>query len=148
MAMGGLELACRYVYMLVIAMIAFTLIFIFSPLIFFPLRRLVEVIKFATLVDFLTFRYRGGAVAKMTCVCLVVASMPLFLAQFFALRSIVEFNLSPQLQSPAMLALVVLIGLIVARAIRGDTASYLSRMMASAGLLLVLAMGATAVSKG
>ena len=143
MAMGGLELAGRYGYTLVIAMIAFTLIFIFSPLIFFPLRRLVEVIKFATLVDFLTFRYRGGAVAKMTCVCLVVASMPLFLAQFFALRSIVEFNLSPQLQSPAMLALVVLIGLIVARAIRGDTASYLSRMMASAGLLLVLAMGAT-----
>ena len=59
MAMGGLELAGRYGYTLVIAMIAFTLIFLFSPLIFFPLRRLVEVIKFATLVDFLTFRYRG-----------------------------------------------------------------------------------------
>ena len=55
MAMGGMELAGRYGYTLVIAMIAFTLIFLFSPLIFFPLRRLVEVIKFATLVDFLTF---------------------------------------------------------------------------------------------
>lgn len=143
MAMGGLELAGRYGYTLILAMIAFTLIFLFSPLIFFPLRRLVAVIKFATPIDFLTFRYRGSAVARIACVCLIGASLPLFLAQFSALQAVLQFNLNEHLQLPVLVAIIAAIALINSRAIRADTARYLSRLMSASTFLLLVAMGVT-----
>ena len=67
MAMGSIEMAGRYGYSMIIALFAFSLVFVIAPLILFPIRRLSNVIRLATSVDFLTFRYRGKKVAKRKC---------------------------------------------------------------------------------
>ena len=59
MAMGSIEMAGRYGYSMIIALFAFSLVFVIAPLVLFPIRRLSNVIRLATSVDFLTFRYRG-----------------------------------------------------------------------------------------
>ena len=84
-------MAGRYGFSVVLALFAFTMVFLFSPLIFYPIRRLSEIIRFASLVDFLTFRFRGKAIAVIACSSLIIVSIPLFLAQFLALSSVYDF---------------------------------------------------------
>ena len=74
MAMGTIEMAGRYGYSIILALVAFSLVFVVSPLIFAPIRRLNGVIRFATSVDFLTFRFRGRAVAMIACISLTTVS--------------------------------------------------------------------------
>ena len=91
LATGTIEMAGRYGFSVVLALFAFTMVFLFSPLLFYPIRRLNEIIRFASLVDFLTFRFRGKVVAAVACSSLIIVSIPLFLAQFLALSSAYEF---------------------------------------------------------
>jgi len=91
LATGTIEMAGRYGYSTLLALFAFTMVFIFSPLIFYPIRRLSAIIRFASLVDFLTFRFRGKTVATVACSCLIIATIPLFLAQLLALESVHDF---------------------------------------------------------
>ena len=91
LATGTIEMAGRYGFSVVLALFAFTMVFLFSPLIFYPIRRLNEIIRFASLVDFLTFRFRGRAIAVIACSSLIIVTMPLFLGQLLALSSVHDF---------------------------------------------------------
>ena len=47
LATGTIEMAGRYGFSVVLALFAFTMVFLFSPLIFYPIRRLSEIIRFS-----------------------------------------------------------------------------------------------------
>lgn len=87
---GVIEMAGRYGYGGVIALFGFTLIFALSPILLEPIRRLQRLVRFATAVDFLTFRYRGRAVSLIASGGLVAVSLPLLQAQFIALTDLLE----------------------------------------------------------
>jgi PAS domain S-box-containing protein len=141
MAMGTIEMAGRYGYSIILALIGFTLIFIFSPLIFFPIRRLSQIIRFATLVDFLTFRYRGKAVAITASISLILIAIPLILAQFLAIKSVANFIFGSSLYSLPILVFAII--LLSRHSIKsGGRIVFL--VMAAAGLMIVPALGLTA----
>ena len=144
LAMGSLEIAGRHGYTLIMAMISFTLIFLVSPLIFFPLRRLVAVVKFATPIDFLTFRYRKEIVAKVTCLCFIVGSAPLFFAQFSALLSLLEALVPQSAVIPALWVIGALTALFNRHTLESDKVRNLLWLMSSASLLLLSSMAMTA----
>jgi signal transduction histidine kinase len=139
LATGTIEMAGRYGFSTLLALFAFTMVFIFSPLIFYPIRRLNEIIRFASLVDFLTFRFRGKAVATIACSCLIIATIPLFLAQLLALSSLHEFLLNDYewLFGTILASIIVLINW---RTIELGVAQTLRWIMAAAGFLLLLAL--------
>ena len=142
LAMGSIEMAGRYGYSIILALIGFTLIFIFSPLIFLPIRRLSQIIRFATPVDFLTFRYRGKSVATVACVSLIMIAIPLILAQLLAIESVVRFLFGQTIYSPPLLAIIIIF--LNRHSIRVGVVNHLSWIMAAAGLLLIPALGLAA----
>ena len=142
LAMGSIEMAGRYGYSIILALIGFTLIFIFSPLIFLPIRRLSQIIRFATPVDFLTFRYRGKGVATATCISLIMIAIPLILAQLLAINSVVSFLVGQTVYSLPLLAIIVIF--LNRHSIQVGVANHLSWIMAAAGLLLIPALGLAA----
>ena len=144
LAMGSIEMAGRYGYSIILALIGFTLIFIFSPLIFFPIRRLSQIIRFATPVDFLTYRYRGKSVAVAACVSLIFIAIPLILAQLLAIDSVVRFLFGQTIYSLPLLAMIVIF--LNRRSILIGVVNHLSWIMAAAGLLLIPALGLAAWS--
>ena len=148
LAMGSIEMAGRYGYSVILALIGFTLVFVFSPVIFSPIRRLSQIIRFATPVDFLTFRYRTKTVAVIACSTLMLAIIPLILAQFAAMDSIAnrligaDYQLAFQLDyrvatAIAATAVVLMINL---RSIQVGASNHLGWIMAAAGLLLLPAL--------
>jgi len=140
MAMGSPEMAGRYGLGLVTALVASTLVFMVSPLIFYPIRRLSEFVRFATPVDFLTFRYRGRAVAILACCSLILASIPLILAQFLAVKSLASHFVDLTIAAPlASLLTAVIVICILFYAQKTGTA-YLSWLTTVAGLLLLPAL--------
>jgi signal transduction histidine kinase/Na+/proline symporter len=144
LATGTIEMAGRYGYSTLLALFAFTMVFIFSPLIFYPIRRLSAIIRFASLVDFLTFRFRGKSVATVTCSCLIIATIPLFLAQLLALESVHDFLFDSD-KLFFWLLLVVVITTINWRSIEISPMQNLRWIMAAAGLLLLAALGLAAL---
>ncbi len=144
LAMGSIEMAGRYGYSVILALVAFTLVFVFSPLIFFPIRRLSEIIRFATPVDFLTFRYRTRSVALITCTSLIITTVPLILAQLIAIESVASRLLAEDAKILAVIFTTVAIILINLRAIQKGPSNHLGWIMAAAGLLLLPALGFSA----
>ena len=144
LATGTIEMAGRYGFSTLLALFAFTMVFIFSPLIFYPIRRLNEIIRFASLVDFLTFRFRGKAVATIACSCLIIATVPLFLAQLLALSSLHDFLFDGNgwLFATLIVATILFINW---RSIEVGVAESLRWIMAAAGLLLLLALAVSAL---
>lgn len=144
MAMGTIEMAGRYGYSIILALVAFSLVFVVSPLIFAPIRRLNGVIRFATSIDFLTFRFRGKAVAMIACISLTIATVPLILAQITAIESVADYLLGSQ---PKLLILLLVSGLLMSLillSIRFNTENNLGWIMTTAGLLLLPALGLSA----
>ena len=144
LATGTIEMAGRYGYSTLLALFAFTMVFIFSPLIFYPIRRLSAIIRFASLVDFLTFRFRGKAVATVACSCLIIATIPLFLAQLLALESVHHFLFDSD-RVLFWLLIVLVITTINWRTIEISPAQNLRWLMAAAGLLLLPALALAAL---
>jgi signal transduction histidine kinase/Na+/proline symporter len=144
LATGTIEMAGRYGYSTLLALFAFTMVFLFSPLIFYPIRRLSAIIRFASLVDFLTFRFRGKLVARVACGCLLIATLPLFLAQLLALESVHNFLFSSN-KLLFWLFVVVVITTINWRTIEISPVQNLRWIMAAAGLLLLPALGLAAL---
>ena len=140
-AMATIEMAGRYGYSIILALIGFTLIFIFSPLIFFPIRRLSQIIRFATVVDFLTFRYRGKAVAVTACISLILIAIPLILAQFLAIKSVASFIFDNSLFSLPLLVFAVVL---LSRHSIWSNGRHVFLVMAAAGLLIIPALGLAA----
>ena len=144
LATGTIEMAGRYGYSTLLALFAFTMVFIFSPLIFYPIRRLSAIIRFASLVDFLTFRFRGKTVAAVACCCLIIATIPLFLAQLLALESVHNFLFDTN-KLFFWLLIVLVITTINWRTIEISPAHNLRWIMAAAGLLLLPALALAAL---
>ena len=144
LATGTIEMAGRYGFSVVLALFAFTMVFLFSPLLFYPIRRLNEIIRFASLVDFLTFRFRGKVVAAVACSSLIIVSIPLFLAQFLALSSAYEFLFDSN-QWLFRLVIVSTIVIINWNAIKQGMARSLRWVMAAAGFLLLSALVTSAL---
>ncbi|MGB2217908.1 MAG: hypothetical protein ACPHZ8_06105, partial [Porticoccaceae bacterium] len=136
MAMGSIEMAGRYGYSIILALVAFSLVFVISPLIYAPIHRLNGVIRFATSIDFLTFRFRGRTVAIIACISLTVATVPLILAQITAIESVADYLFG----SPSKLLILLLItGLLIALnlfSIQLNSENNLAWIMTTAGLLL------------
>ena len=144
LATGTIEMAGRYGFSVVLALFAFTMVFLFSPLIFYPIRRLNEIIRFASLVDFLTFRFRGRAIAVIACSSLIIVTMPLILAQLLALSSVHDFLFESE-KWGFRLTIVSIIILINWSAIKQGMARSLRWVMAAAGFLLLLALATSAL---
>ncbi|MDG1165137.1 MAG: ATP-binding protein [Porticoccaceae bacterium] len=144
LAMGSIEMAGRYGNSVILALIAFSLVFVCSPVIFVPVRRLSEIIRFATPVDFLTFRYRTKSVAVIACIALILAVIPLILAQFVAIEAIAKslFGNLPTLVTLLLATAIIL--MINLRSIKIGAANHLAWIMAAAGLLLLPALGFSA----
>ena len=144
MAMGSIEMAGRYGYSIILALVAFSLVFVISPLIFAPIHRLNGVIRFATSIDFLTFRFRGRTVAIVACISLTVATVPLILAQITAIESVADYLFS----SPSkLLILLSITGLLISLnlfSIQLNSENNLGWIMTTAGLLLLPALGLSA----
>ena len=144
MAMGSIEMAGRYGYSIILALVAFSLVFVISPLIFAPIHRLNGVIRFATSIDFLTFRFRGRTVAIVACISLTVATVPLILAQITAIESVADYLFG----SPSKLLILLLItGLLISLnlfSIQLNSENNLGWIMTTAGLLLLPALGLSA----
>ncbi len=144
LAMGSVEMAGRYGNSVILALIAFSLVFVLSPLIFLPIRRLSGIIRFATPVDFLTFRYRKKSVAVIASISLILAVIPLILAQYVAIEAIFNSLFGNRSGVFGLLATTVVILLINLRSIGLGVANHLPWVMAAAGLLLLPAMGVSA----
>ena len=144
MAMGSIEMAGRYGYSIILALVAFSLVFVISPLIFAPIHRLNGVIRFATSIDFLTFRFRGRTVAIIACISLTVATVPLILAQITAIESVADYLFG----SPSKLLILLLItGLLISLnlfSIQLNSENNLGWIMTTAGLLLLPALALSA----
>ena len=144
MAMGSIEMAGRYGYSIILALVAFSLVFVISPLIFSPIRRLNGVIRFATSIDFLTFRFRGRTVAMVACISLTIATVPLILAQITAIESVAAYLFGNQ---PKLLILLFVAGLLLSLSlfsVQLDSENNLGWIMTTAGLLLLPALGLSA----
>ncbi len=144
LSMGSVEMAGRYGNSVIVALIAFSLVFVFSPLIFLPIRRLSGIIRFATPVDFLTFRYRKKSVAVIACIALILAVIPLILAQFVAIEAVTNSLFGSGSMALSLLAATVIMLLINLRSINVGIVNHLVWVMAAAGLLLLPAMGFSA----
>ena len=144
MAMGSIEMAGRYGYSIILALVAFSLVFVISPLIYAPIHRLNGVIRFATSIDFLTFRFRGRTVAIIACISLTVATVPLILAQITAIESVADYLFG----SPSKLLILLLItGLLISLnlfSIQLNSENNLGWIMTTAGLLLLPALALSA----
>ena len=144
MAMGSIEMAGRYGYSIILALVAFSLVFVISPLIFAPIHRLNGVIRFATSIDFLTFRFRGRTVAIVACISLTVATVPLILAQITAIESVADYLFG----SPSkLLILLSITGILISLnlfSIQLNSENNLGWIMTTAGLLLLPALGLSA----
>ena len=127
LAMGSVEMAGRYGNSVILALIAFSLVFVFSPLIFLPMRRLSGIIRFATPVDFLTFRYRKKSVAVIACISLILAVIPLILAQFVAIEAIFNSLFGNDVRLVAVMTAAVIMLLINLRSIAVGVAHHLAR---------------------
>ena len=144
LAMGSVEMAGRYGYTVILGLIAYSLIFVFAPLIFSPIRRLNQLIRFATPVDFLTFRFRSKSVAIVACSSLILVLIPLILAQIVALESVANYLFGRDYSLLILLLILTLVLLVNQRAIHQESNNNRGWMMTAAGLLLLPALGLTA----
>lgn len=144
MAMGSIEMAGRYGFSIILALVGFSLVFVLSPLILAPIRRLNEIIRFATPVDFLTFRFRNKSVAMITCVSLIVATLPLILAQITAIQAVASYLLNDDYQLLVLLLISAALVAINLRSIQVGASNHLGWIMTAAGLLLLPALGFSA----
>ncbi|MGB2260694.1 MAG: hypothetical protein ACPH4D_06425, partial [Porticoccaceae bacterium] len=144
MAMGSIEMAGRYGFSIILALVGFSLVFVLSPLIFAPIRRLNEIIRFATPVDFLTFRFRNKSVAMITCVSLILATLPLILAQITAIQAVASYLLNSDYRLLVLLFTSAALIAINLRSIQVGASNHLGWIMTAAGLLLLPALGFSA----
>ena len=144
MAMGSIEMAGRYGYSMIIALFAFSLVFVIAPLVLFPIRRLSNVIRLATSVDFLTFRYRGRKVAIAATIATILAIVPLIFAQLLAASSVINIIFNSDMQIMTLVTMLGVVGLICHYTINSGAQSNLRLILATAGALLLVALAISA----
>lgn len=144
LATGAIEMTGRYGYSAIFALFAFTLVFVIAPLILFPIRRLSKLVRFATSVDFLTFRYRGKSVAIWACSVTILSVIPLLVAQLLSIESVVTFIFGEDKKTLSILAVLGIISLISWKSIQARESNPLRWVLAAAGILLLCAIGLSA----
>ena len=140
LATSSIEMAGRYGYTMILALFGFSLVFVIAPLVLFPIRRLSSVVRLATSVDFLTFRYRGKSVAVISCVATILAITPLIVAQVLAAGSLVNSIFNVDIKLITCLLLLIAVGLTVRKSIKIGGVQQLRWIMAAAGILLIIAL--------
>lgn len=140
LATSSIEMAGRYGYTMILALFGFSLVFVIAPLVLFPIRRLSSVVRLATSVDFLTFRYRGKSVAVISCVATILAITPLIVAQVLAAGSLVNSIFNVDIKLITCLLLLIAVGLTVRQSIKIGGVQQLRWIMAAAGILLIIAL--------
>lgn len=85
-----MEMAGRYGLSVVLAMAAFSFIYLLSPAILAPVQFLVRTYRFPSMSDMLQHRFRGSGFAKLTCAVAVLASLPFAVAQVMAIAAIID----------------------------------------------------------
>lgn len=130
-------MAGRYGYSMIVAMFAFSLVFFVSPLVLFPIRRLSSLIRFATSMDFLTFRYRGQKVAVASCITFLLAILPLTLAQTLAVDSVLKSAFGIENSWIALITLSIAVPAIIFQSIRLGVITQIQWILSAAGLLLL-----------
>jgi signal transduction histidine kinase/Na+/proline symporter len=140
LAMGTIEMVGRYGYSTIFALFAFSLVFTLSPLVLFPIRRLSRVVRFATSIDFLTFRYRGRLVAITSCIATALVLIPIILAHILAFDSIINMVFDAPKKFLSSIALIIGVGFVIFRSIKLGIVSQIRWIMSAAGMLLMLAL--------
>lgn len=140
LATSSIEMAGRYGYTMILALFGFSLLFVIAPLVLFPVRRLSSVVRLATSVDFLTFRYRGKSVAIVSCLATTLSIIPLVIAQILATDSLVNNVFNSSITPITCLFLLIAVGVTVRHSIKIGSGQQLRWIMAAAGLLLIIAL--------
>lgn len=144
LAMGSIEMAGRYGYGMILAMFAFSMVFFVSPLILFPIRRLSGVVRLATSMDFLTFRFRGQRVALVSCIAFLLALLPLLLAQVLAVNSVVKYAIGIESSWLIMLTFCVAVIAFILQSIRFGVITQIQWVLSAAGILLLATLFSSA----
>ena len=140
LSMGSIEMAGRFGYGMIVALFAFSLVFFVSPLVLFPIRRLSSVIRFATSVDFLTFRYRGQKVAVASCITFLLVILPLILAQILAVSSVFKGAFGIEKSWIPLITLSIAVIAIIFQSIRLGVTTQIQWLLSAAGILLMAAL--------
>jgi signal transduction histidine kinase/Na+/proline symporter len=140
LATSSIEMAGRYGYTMILALFGFSLVFVIAPLVLFPIRRLSSVVRLATSVDFLTFRYRGKNVAIVSCLATTLSIIPLVVAQILATDSLVDNIFNSSIKPITCLLLLIAVSVTVRQSLKVGIAQQLRWIMAAAGLLLIIAV--------
>lgn len=85
------ELAGRYGHSALLGLMAFSLVFMFAPLVLKPMQWIGHQRRFPSLVDFLVFRYRGQGVGRLFAGALALALVPLGMAQVNSFTMALDF---------------------------------------------------------
>ena len=113
LATSSIEMAGRYGYTMILALFGFSLVFVIAPLVLFPIRRLSSIVRLATSVDFLTFRYRGKNVAIVSCLATTLSIIPLVVAQILATDSLVDNIFNSSMKPITCLLLLIAVSVTV-----------------------------------
>lgn len=139
------EFAGRYGHSALLGLMAFSLVFVFAPLVLKPMQWIGYQRRFPSLVDFLAFRYRGQCVGQLFACLLALALLPLGMAQINSFSAAFSFLL-PVENGPAaqLLAPVLFCSALLLMTWAADVARYRTLIVLSA-LITLLAINITGV---
>lgn len=137
------EFAGRYGHSALLGLMAFSLVFVFAPLVLKPMQWIGYQRRFPSLVDFLAFRYRGQQVGLLFACTLALALLPLGMAQISSFTVAFNFLLPPAKGwLPTSLAPMLFCGALLFMIWVADTARYRTLIVLSA-IITLLAINVT-----
>lgn len=140
------EFAGRYGHSALLGLMAFSLVFVFAPLVLKPMQWIGYQRRFPSLVDFLAFRYRGQRVGQLFACALALALLPLGMAQINSFSAAFSFLLPPMEGWPPapLLAPVLFCSALLLMTWAADVARYRTLIVLSA-VITLLAINITGV---
>lgn len=140
------EFAGRYGHSALLGLMAFSLVFVFAPLVLKPMQWIGYQRRFPSLVDFLAFRYRGQQVGQLFAGTLALALIPLGMAQINSFSAAFSFLLPPMEGWPAsrLLAPLLFCGALLLMTWVADATRYRTLVVLSA-IITLLAINITGV---
>lgn len=139
---GTVEIAGRYGLAGLLGLLAYTVVFIFSPLFIDPLRWISRAFSFTSLPDLLVYRFRTAGVARAATLTLAIACLPIAGAQLKLAAGALFVDNGPQLTLMTLFAATG-VGFIFFFGSRGKTRRALPPLLATAAVLSLAALVAT-----
>ncbi len=139
------EMAGRYGLSALLGLMAFSLVFMFAPLVLKPMQWIGHQRRFPSLVDFLVFRYRGQPMGQLFTTALALTLIPLGMAQINSFTNALDFLASPLVTVPTALAGPLLFcGALLVLIWLGDTRRFRTLIVLSA-VIALLAVNLTGI---